>query len=188
VFTLPGTVEPGAFDRPIAGQLDLSMGGKSIALRNKEFVFNHTSQDHSRYDSRRRSIYVPVIRNHLYSLFEQFDFPDPTMPTGSRNQTTIPSQSLAMMNSDLILDCSDALATKLLNAYSQPIPRIQLAIESVYGRRAEAMDIRLAREFLSEFANGTQADASTPTNDDERQAWALYCQSLFASNEFIFVR
>ena len=38
-----------------------------------QFVFNHTSVDHTKYDSLRRAIYLPVIRNNLYAFFEQFD-------------------------------------------------------------------------------------------------------------------
>ena len=59
----------------VSGRLDESMGGKTIPLRNRQFVFNHTSVDHTKYDSLRRAIYLPVVRNNVYTLFEQFDFP-----------------------------------------------------------------------------------------------------------------
>jgi len=172
----------------IANKLDGLMGGKSIGLRNRQFVFNHTSTDHSSYDLQRRSIYIPVIRNHLYNLFEQFDFPDPTMPTGNRSQTTIPSQALAMMNSDLVMDCSNDLAKRLMNASSDPASRVSLAFELVYGRPADEPDIRLATEFVTAIL-ATRDDATLRASaGEEQQAWSLYCQSLFASNEFVFVR
>jgi hypothetical protein len=172
----------------VAGRLDETMGGKSIMLRNRQFVFDHTSKDRSRYDSRRRSIYLPVIRNHLYGFFEQFDFPDPTMPTGSRNQTTIASQALFLMNSDLVIDSSDALAARLIQESSETTPRIQLAHELVYGRAATEAEILLADAYMSDLKRIASGDESKPTVVDEQLAWSLYCQSLMASNEFIFVK
>ena len=78
----------------VSGRLDRRVGGKTVPLRNRQFVFDHTSIDHTRYDSVRRSVYLPVIRNNLYDLFRQFDFPDPTLPTGSRTTTVVaPSRS-----------------------------------------------------------------------------------------------
>ncbi|MGV3484882.1 MAG: PSD1 and planctomycete cytochrome C domain-containing protein, partial [Planctomycetaceae bacterium] len=71
----------------VSGRLDATVGGKTVPLRNRQFVFNHTSVDHTRYDSLRRAVYLPIIRNNLYSFFEQLDFPDPTMPMGSRKAT-----------------------------------------------------------------------------------------------------
>ena len=71
----------------VSGWLDLQIGGKTIPLKNKEFVFNHTSKDATTYESPRRALYLPIIRNHLYDMLEQFDYPDPTMPTGGRNST-----------------------------------------------------------------------------------------------------
>ena len=61
----------------VSGWLDPKIGGKTIPLRNKEFVFNHTSKDHTTYESPRRALYLPIIRNHLYDMLEQFDYPDP---------------------------------------------------------------------------------------------------------------
>ena len=95
----------------VSGRLDESLGGKTVPLRNRQFVFDHTSIDHTKYDSLRRALYLPVIRNNLYTLFEQFDFPDPTMPTGSRNATVVAPQALLLMNSELVMDSADALAS-----------------------------------------------------------------------------
>ncbi|MEZ5948862.1 MAG: hypothetical protein R3C12_06525 [Planctomycetaceae bacterium] len=34
----------------------------------------------------------------------------------------------------------------------------------------------------------SKTDGATKDASPERQAWSLFCQSLFASNEFIFVK
>ena len=47
----------------------------------------------------RRSIYLPLRRSNLPSLFMLFDFGDATSPEGNRNPTTVATQALFVMNS-----------------------------------------------------------------------------------------
>ena len=87
----------------VCGQLDRTMGGASLAhVKNREHLFNHTSKDGTKYESRRRSLYLPLIRNHLYDVFQLFDFPDPAVSTGDRPTTTVGPQALFLMNSEWV--------------------------------------------------------------------------------------
>jgi Protein of unknown function (DUF1553)/Protein of unknown function (DUF1549)/Planctomycete cytochrome C len=166
----------------VAGRLDPMLGGKTIPLRNKQMVFDHTSVDHTRYDSLRRAMYLPVIRNNLYSMFEQFDFPDPTMPSGNRHATTVAPQALLLLNSDLILESADAMAQQLLQDQSQDSKRVVLAYVRGLSRRPTKVEVQGGLEFVKRMKS-VRASA-----DKELQAWSLFCQSLFASNEFIYLR
>ena len=48
----------------VSGLLDLQMGGASLEhVKNRALLFDHTSKDATRYEKRRRSIYLPVVRN-----------------------------------------------------------------------------------------------------------------------------
>ena len=160
-----------------SGWLDTKLGGKTIPLRNKEFVFNHTSKDATTYESPRRALYLPIIRNHLYDMLEQFDYPDPTMPTGSRNSTVIAPQALIMMNAPVVMESSARLAARLC-ALPDDAKRVQQAYALLYGRapaeHEKADTLALVREFSA-------------TEKPER-AWALACQTLLAANEFIYLR
>lgn len=167
----------------ISGRIDLKMGGKTVPLRNRQFVFNHTSVDHTRYDSLRRAVYLPVIRNNLYTLFEQFDFPDPTMPTGSRKTTVVAPQALLLMNDELILDSADAFAERVLAAYSQDPQRIDYAYELALGRGPEKHEMDRGLEFLRGLDEGDSSEA-----ESRNRPWSLFCQSLMMSNEFIYLR
>jgi hypothetical protein len=162
----------------VSGQLDRSLGGKTVPLRNLQFVFDHTSCDHTKYDSLRRSIYLPVVRNNLYSLFEQFDFPDPTMPTGHRNATTVAPQALLMMNSELVVQAADKLAQSVLQAKDTTVDRTAWVVRQVLGRLATLQDHQQIAQFLLEV----------PTSTSEQQVWTLICQNLLASNEFFYLR
>jgi hypothetical protein len=172
----------------VARRLDDSLGGKTIPLRNRQFVFDHTSIDHTKYDSLRRAAYLPVVRNNLYTLFEQFDFPDPTMPCGSRNATVVAPQALVLMNSDLVMDSADQFATLLLERAADDAERVGLAYERALGRPPHEHELQRALTFVREITAGALTGAASFDPPAEQRAWALFCQSLFACNEFIYLR
>ncbi len=172
----------------VSGRLDDRLGGKSVPLRNRQFVFDHTSIDHTKYDSLRRAAYLPVIRNNVYTLFEQFDFPDPTMPTGSRSSTTVAPQALLLMNSDLALDSAETFAKTLLDEPVTDEARLLIAYRLALGRLPDAQEIVQARAFLTDAAATGLTRSDAFDSSAVLKAWSLLCQSLFASNEFLYVR
>jgi hypothetical protein len=172
----------------ISGRLDYGLGGKTVPLRNRQFVFNHTSVDHTKYDSLRRAIYLPVIRNNIYAFFEQFDFPDPTMPTGRRNSTVVAPQALLMMNSQLVMQSATEFATRILAESGDESHRVRLAYTLAFGRPSSEVEIGRAHAFLEAATAAGRTDAAAVSGEVERDAWALFCQALFASNEFIYLR
>ena len=157
-----------------SGWLSLEMGGKTIPLHNREFVFNHTSKDATTYESPRRALYLPIIRNHLYDMLEQFDYPDPTMPTGSRHSTVIAPQALIMMNAPVVMESSRRLAEKLA-ALADDEARVSRVYAMLYGRPPTDGERADSREFLQNA-------------DKPERAWGLLCQALYAANEFIYLR
>ncbi|GIT31362.1 MAG: hypothetical protein Ct9H300mP1_34080 [Planctomycetaceae bacterium] len=97
----------------VGGQLDGTMTGSLLKLKNRAYFFDHTSKDLTTYDSRRRSIYLPVVRNHVYDMFQLLDFPDPAVTTGDRTSTVVASQALMMLNSKVVMAAADGLARRL---------------------------------------------------------------------------
>ncbi|MBL9142538.1 MAG: PSD1 domain-containing protein [Verrucomicrobiaceae bacterium] len=163
----------------VSGWLSPQIGGKTIPLRNREFVFNHTSRDHTTYETPRRALYLPIIRNHLYDLLEQFDFPDPTMPTGSRNSTVIAPQALMMLNAPVTMESAQRLAQRLLKQPAQTdAQRADQAYQILYSRPATQEEQSRVLAFVREVS---------ATEKPER-AWALVCQGLLAANEFMYLR
>ena len=178
----------------VTGLLDQRLGGKTIPLRNRQFFFNHTSKDHTQYDMlRRRSLYMPIVRNNLCDIFEQFDFPDPNLPSGNRHATVVAPQALLMLNSSLVMNASDSLADRLLAAeVDSEAARVTLAYQRVFARPPTAHERDRAVKFLEELAgppsllNASTVDEAAAAIDRKR-AWSLFCQSLAASSEFIYL-
>jgi cytochrome c553 len=170
----------------VSGLLDRTPGGPAIThVKNREFVFDHTSTDRTKYDSDRRSLYLPVVRNNLYDVFQLFDSPDPALPTGDRTTTTVPTQALFFMNSPLMVRAADALATRLLKEPGTDADRVRKLFALALGREASTKEVErltaAAAAFESDFAKEEPANR-------RRKAWAAVCQAVLASNEFVHVR
>ncbi len=159
----------------VSGRLDEALGGKTVPLRNRQFVFNHTSVDHTKYDSLRRAAYLPLIRNNVYTLFEQFDFPDPTMPTGNRNSTVVAPQALLMMNSELVMDSAEALAEQLLASEADDESRVARLYRRTLGREPNDAETDRALAFITELTSpgadqASAAQVSRPRRLSDRRS------------------
>jgi len=161
----------------VSGWLNPQIGGKTIPLLNKQFVFNHTSKDATSYETPRRAVYLPIIRNNLYDMLEQFDYPDPTMPTGSRNSTIVAPQALIMMNAPVAMQSAQKLAARLHDE-STDERRVQRLFALLFSRSPTPEEQRRVLALLSD----PQA-ANSPS-----EAWAQVCQTLLAANEFMYLR
>jgi hypothetical protein len=171
----------------VAGSLDTTFGGKTIPRRNREFVFNHTSKDFTTYGSTRRALYLPIIRNNLYDLFQQFDYPDPSTSTGLRNSTVVSPQALLLMNSDLASDAARCFAQRLAKLSSENVQRLRAAYRLAFAREATDDDLHRAQNFLI-TTNAALNSSQQNADKREQQAWTQLCQALMMSNEFIYLR
>lgn len=171
----------------VSGQLDATLGGSLLKVKNRAFLFDHTSIDLSDYTSRRRSLYLPVIRNNVYDLFQLLDFPDPAVPSGDRAATTVALQALLMLNSDFVMASAADLAGQLLAEPGDDDHRLSRLYAFAYGREATPAERQANSAFLAEVdhsAAATEADAAKR----KRQSWNILCHVVVAANEFIYVR
>ena len=171
----------------VSGQLDTTMGGSLLKVKNRGYLFDHTSIDTTDYSSLRRSLYLPVIRNNVFEMFQLLDFPDPAVPTGDRATTTVAPQALMMMNSDFVMQAADVLAGKVLASSSNDAERIKHVYVTCLGREpAEEevnRDLQLIQDTLQTFSTDTRSDA-----DRLSAAWSIMCQVVLASSEFAYLQ
>ncbi|MEX0792929.1 MAG: PSD1 and planctomycete cytochrome C domain-containing protein [Pirellulaceae bacterium] len=169
----------------VSGQLDKSMGGSHLHVANRAFLFDHTSKDDTSYASRQRSVYLPIIRNHLFDGFALFDYADASTPNGNRPTSTVATQALYALNSDLFLEGAEHLAARI-SQEAQPEARLQLACHLAWGRAPSSEEQQLFTQFLKNFPEQVSADEKTEPLADP--ALVALCQMILASNEFIYVR
>jgi len=150
----------------VSGGLKREMGGSLLHVRNREFFFDHTSKDATRYDAPVRSVYLPVVRNHLFDLFGLFDFPDPATPTGERPRTSTAPQELFLLHSPFVLQAAERLAERT--------DGVQGLYRAVLGREATPAEVKAAEALM----------ARVP----EKQARGVLAQALLISTEFLSLR
>jgi hypothetical protein len=172
----------------IGDNIDLQMYGQLLISADRAYVTG-TGSKRSSYDYNRRSVYLPILRSALYNVFIAFDFADPSVIQGQRQNTVVTPQALFMMNSKLVQDEAGRLAQRVLqDDIETNTDRINALHEIVYGRMATAEDIDKCNQFLQRYRELSVKDM----DDDESAAadlvvWQGLCRVLLAANEFAYL-
>jgi mono/diheme cytochrome c family protein len=171
----------------VSGELDVRMTGSLMTEQNHAYVNSTTRSGGTAYHVKRRSVYLPVIRSGLYDVFQAFDFADPSASNGKRIPTTVAPQALFMLNDEVVLESSAAMARHLL---AQPglddAGRIRRAYESAYGRPPTDRESARAVDYLRRFAAVLESQGVGP-EARPLKAWQGLCQAIFAASEFIYL-
>jgi Protein of unknown function (DUF1549)/Protein of unknown function (DUF1553)/Planctomycete cytochrome C len=171
----------------VSGQLDSTLGGSLLKVKNRGYLFDHTSIDLTDYTSRRRSLYLPIIRNNVYDMFQLLDFPDPAVPSGDRSSTTVALQALMMLNSDFVMQSALGLGERLLAEPLEDRQRFSKMHAIAFGRDATPVELQDNQAFLEE-ADRALAGQEPDASKRRVRAWGVLCHVIVASNEFIYVR
>jgi hypothetical protein len=163
------------------GSLDLTMGGSLQKGEGTDKEFSDDRKSLNPDNSKRRTVYLPLRRSNLASLFTMFDFGDATTSNESRAQTNVAPQALYMMNSEFVADRARSLAQKLLSGENTDERRIERAWFLVLGRRPALSEGAMALAYLRNFPGKSGGE------DADLAAWSSLCRSLVASNDFIYV-
>ena len=126
-----------------------------------------------------RSVYLPVIRDRLPDVLDLFDFAEPSLVTGDREQTNVPTQALYLMNSPFIRARSEALADRLMGEAPSDTQRIELAFQLCLGRAPDDVEQQRALEFLEHFQPPAEAGV-----DADWETLIGFCQAILSTAEF----
>jgi len=172
----------------VGAGLDRSVGGPALQhVKNRDYLFDHTSKDKTNYDSRRRSLYLPVIRNNLFDIVQLFDGTDATVTNGDRATTTVATQALFWMNSPLLSTTAEKLAGRLLESKDlNDAGRLKQLYLTIFGRPPTDREAERAQSVIASFEQEQQSKESD-TGKSRLRAWALVCHVLLAANEFVYV-
>ena len=148
----------------VSGQLDLSMGGRTVSLSDAK--------------NRRRTVYAKISRHELDGLLRLFDFPDANVSAAKRTETTVPQQQLFVLNSPFFVDQARGFANRLRKETAEDAARVQRAYQLAFGREPSAVELQLGLAF---------AAGDVTAEGDKVSRWEQYCQALLATNEFLYV-
>ena len=175
----------------VSGQLDPALGGTLMQVMNRTYANGGDAPpditEKMHYDSPRRSLYLPIVRNALHDFFAIFDYPDPGMLTGQRAQTTVAPQALFLMNSPFVAAHARHFAQRVQPLAPDDAGRLRHAYQLAFARPPNAAESRAALAFLDRDAAALTAPDASAT-DARLTAWTRLCHTLLASNEFLYVR
>ena len=129
-----------------------------------------------------RSVFLQHRRTQVPTFLGNFDAPALVFNCTRREGTTMPLQSLALLNSEFSVECGAALAGILLRDFTQPSSRLDHAFLRTLGRLPTSLERNSSMEFLA-----SQTALHPPDSDPQRRAWNDLCQSLYALNAFLYL-
>ncbi|MEA3211086.1 MAG: hypothetical protein QOE70_4143 [Chthoniobacter sp.] len=147
-----------------------------------------------------RSVYLAVARDVLPDALAVFDFAEPSLVTGARETTNVPSQALFLLNSPFAAVQAQKFAERVTAAYpSGPNggvtanldQRVTYAYWLAFARPPAAVERQAAFAFFSRFpsnwSKGDKSAAGMLDAEDARAAWTSFCRALTASAEFRYL-
>ena len=181
----------------VSGELATKAGGPALVLENPENTGEYKSHvNPPTYKHRKprpsqefeRTVYLPVMRNNPTAgdkIRSFFDFVDPAGLTGQRNQTVMPTQSLFLLNNDLVRKRAGTLAKELIAAHPDENARLESLWLRAWNRPITAGERTNARAFLQEMTPLLKKPWRSPAAL-EAARWQELCHSLLSSNAFIY--
>jgi hypothetical protein len=159
----------------VSRQLERASGGSSVEPLAYLAITTSgkNSADLKIDENRRRSIYLPMVRNDLPEMLRLFDIADPELVTGRRPVTNVPAQALYLMNSPFVASAASQAAARIMESTTDDRQRLDRAYALLLSRVPTQAERERALHFLT--ADGEQ---STP------QAWSQFVHILLASTEF----
>ena len=108
-----------------------------------------------------------------------FDFPAARASSEGRAFTTIPQQSLFLMNSPFMAERARQLARRLQAEFPTDAERVPALYARLYSRMPTAEELQIGLAYL--------AAPSEPMPGDQLSRWEQYAQVLLSANELMFV-
>ena len=136
--------------------------------------------DPGRFMDGYRSVYLPVLRNLAPPEATAFDQPDASETRGAHDVTTVPTQSLYLMNSDFVTQRARHAANVLLEGRDHSQAAIaEAAYLRLFSRYPTEDEVeRLCRYVTERMARSGQLGSS------REQAWTEAIHAMFASAAF----
>ena len=126
----------------------------------------------------RRSVYLLARRVYPLRFLELFDSPVVPVNCTKRPQSATVLQSLALLNSQFVVDQAAAMADRVRRqSKDDPVAQIRWAYRLALSREPDGGERDACRRFLAEQS----------ADESGKDALRELCQMLLCTNEFLYV-
>jgi len=154
----------------IAGTIDLTVGGRPVPIGSEGFAT-------------RRAVYAFIDRRNPAEILTQFNFPNPSVPTGKRFFTQVPQQQLFLMNSPLVIETARKLVhSPEFQEQTSDELRVATLYLAVFQRPPTPEETKLCLRYIESNPGGTSTVAPASTAQSERASKAAEMQAKLADN------
>jgi len=166
----------------VSGQLDGSMYGPYVDTRTDAEGDVVVGEDDP--GAHRRSVYLQQRRTQVTGMLAVFDAPSLVTNCTVRTPTTVPLQSLKLLNAEFIRTRATNLRDRIRReAGESPQARMRLAWVLCAGREPSGDDAKSSLEFIE-----SQPNRYPDVENATELAWVDFCQMLLASNAFLYIQ
>jgi mono/diheme cytochrome c family protein len=157
----------------VSGLLNSQMFGHQVPLKRRPD--GQWMEDDRNSGFNRRSLYLAQNRTRGVAFLHTFDCPDMTADNqAERFRASLPTQSLALLNSPLVMRTTRAFAQQLLEQagdnYGQAVT---LAFDEAYNRAPTAREREIAMRSIA-------------AETDPKEGLRLFVQAMFGANDFLY--
>ncbi len=128
----------------VSGQLDSAVYGKPDKITERPFPH-------------RRTVYAHIDRQNLPNLFRSFDFASPDSHNPARPYTSVPQQSLFLLNSDFVSELAIELGNSARNSANDP-SALSSAVAQLYRQVLGRMPADDERQLMMNFISSSTSD------------------------------
>ena len=184
----------------VSGMLDYQMAGKPIPVmadRTGQWVIGKENLNAGRPgpviemegQQYRRSLYVQVRRSRPLAVLEPFDLPELAPNCTKRPSSTVPTQSLELLNSDFVTAQARFFAVRLTNQSQDIETQVAEGWRLAFSKEISAPEKADAIEFVTRMQAllSKEYEAKQLNDDPIIDAVGLYCQALLSSNQFLYI-
>jgi hypothetical protein len=135
-----------------------------------------------------RSVYLPIVRDFVPEALDIFDFAEPSLVVADRDVTNVPVQALYLLNNAFVREQAAAMAKRLIATPLAHPQRIALGYQIALGRPPTGAEQTRAEKYLLEEGRALLPVKSGSVDEAALHSWATFCQALFASAEFRYLK
>lgn len=171
-----------------SGRLDRSLGGTPALLEfDASGLQTVGGEEPNTRNPLRRSLYILARRNYPLNFLEAFDYPKITVNCTRRVNSVTPIQSLTLMNDPFLVEEAGHLARRVRDlAGESPEERVRMAYLLTLSRQPKPEEVRIGRDHLWKQERNYRFSNASPEKASEA-ALSNLCQTLFATNEFLYL-
>jgi len=170
----------------VSGRLDDSLfGAPTNPIRSKEDpqkrLFSGPLDGNGR-----RSIYTKVTIMEPPKFLATFNQPEPKIPTGKRDITNTPAQSLTLLNDPFVSGQAEYWAKQMLAKRASTNERLTLMFQSAFGRNPSKQEITRWTRAVADLAALHHVEATKQANS--LAIWKDVAHAFLNTKEFIYIR